>query len=189
MKPELLIIPLRDLYDGGSDASSGEVDGLLAQLAVVAGAAFGYAPVSRESIAGALPLPAGAYNSRRGQYDAGGLLEALAKRSDGEALILGVTAVDLFAPRLNFVFGLSDRNTGTAVISLHRLAPEFYHEEPDTDLFKERVGKEAIHELGHLLGLSHCTNAGCIMRFSSTIAETDEKGPGFCESCEPTSFR
>jgi len=197
MKQALLIAPFEDLYGEGSGAgldSFGNVDELLDGLAAVAEAAFGFSTVTREIPAGSLPLPVSAFSRRRGQYDASGLLEELvrrksARKTEEETLLLGVTAADLFAPRLNYVFGLADRDSGTAVISLCRLAPEFYGEKPDLELLKVRAGKEAVHELGHLFGLSHCANAGCIMRFSSTIAETDAKGPGFCASCEPAVFR
>jgi len=182
MKRALMIIPFDDLYGG--------VDELLAELAATASGAFGFSTATRETSAGSLPLPASAFSRRRGQYDAFGLLAELVRRksareTEQETLILGVTAADLFAPGLNYVFGLADRDSGAAVISLHRLAPEFYGEKSDLELLKERAGKEAVHELGHLFGLSHCSNAGCIMRFSSRIAETDDKGPGFCAGCEP----
>jgi len=48
---------------------------------------------------------------------------------------------------------------------------------------QERALKEAVHELGHLLGLPHCDNPRCIMFFSNTLADTDRKGPGFCPAC------
>lgn len=191
MMPALLITPFSDLVD---ESVHGSVNELLAGLDAVAGTTFGLAVCPRESMgdaaAGVLatgprrePLPAGAFNSRRGQYDASGLLAVLAQKSDSRVVVLGVTGVDIFAPRLNFVFGMADRAAGAAVISLHRLTPEFYGEDPDESLFKERTAREAIHELGHVLGLSHCRNPGCTMRFSSTIKEADDKGPGFCGRC------
>jgi len=204
MRHALLITPFSDLVeDGGYE----RVSELLAGLGAVAAGAFGLVAASggttgESSPSGVLatgplpeppleplprtlsaPLPASAFNSRRGQYKATGLLAALAQKPDSVAVTLAVTGVDLFAPRLNFVFGMADQATGAAVISLHRLAPEFYGEAPNPVLLRERAFREAIHEAGHVLGLSHCTSAGCIMRFSSTIEDTDNKGPGFCSRC------
>jgi archaemetzincin len=97
--------------------------------------------------------------------------------------ILGICDVDLFVENLNFVFGQADSFHGTALISIFRLRPEYYQLPPDQELFERRVIKEAIHELGHTYGLAHCKNPDCIMFFSNTLADTDRKGPGFCEKC------
>ena len=130
-----------------------------------------------------LPLPA-ACPEGRGQCPGEPFLaELAAARPHGEEMILGVTGVDLTAPGLNFVFGLADPRSRAAVISLARLYPEFYGQPRDPRRFKARAIKEAVHELGHLLGLDHCPDPACIMSFSNSLADTDRKGPGFCELC------
>ena len=132
---------------------------------------------------GNLPLPASCPEGRS-QYPGAPLLAALAAaRPPGEEVILGVTGVDLTAPGLNYVFGLADPPSRCAVISLARLYPEFYGQPRDPRLFKERAVKEAVHELGHLLGLGHCPDPACVMAFSNSLADTDRKGPGFCKPC------
>ena len=132
----------------------------------------------------ALPLPATAYDSRRRQYQAETFLPLLAPhRQSPRDLVLGVTGVDLYVPGLNFVFGLADPGQRCAIISLARLNPEVYGLPSAPRLFKERALKEAVHELGHLLGLGHCANPSCIMFFSNSLADTDRKGPGFCPDC------
>jgi archaemetzincin len=74
---------------------------------------------------------------------------------------------------LNFAFGLAtDRK---ALISLERLRPEFYWMPEDDDLFECRALKEAMHELGHVLGLNHCPDRNCVMYFSNSIPDTDVK--------------
>jgi archaemetzincin len=107
---------------------------------------------------------------------------AAARRLE-EEVVLGVTGVDLTAPGLNFVFGLADPRSRAAVISLARLYPEFYGQPRDPRRFKARAVKEAVHELGHLLGLGHCPDPACVMSFSNSLADTDKKGPGFCAPC------
>jgi archaemetzincin len=132
---------------------------------------------------GNLPLPASCPEGLS-QYPGAPFLTALAAaRPPGDELILGVTGVDLTAPGLNFVFGLADPEGRAAVISMARLYPEFYGQPRDPRLFKARAVTEAVHELGHLLGLGHCIDPACVMAFSNSLADTDRKGPGFCEAC------
>ncbi len=92
-------------------------------------------------------------------------------------LALGFTEVDMFVPELNFVFGLASSDGACAVVSIQRLR------EKDEGLLEERLLKEAVHELGHVLGLEHCDNRKCVMHFSNSLADTDVKGSGFCGKC------
>lgn len=133
---------------------------------------------------GNLPFPASCPEGA-GQYPGEPFLAALAAVGPGrEEMILGVTGADLTAPGLNFVFGLADPRGRTAVISLARLYPEFYGQPRDPRRFKARAVKEAVHELGHLLGLGHCPDPACVMSFSNSLSDTDRKGPGFCDHCQ-----
>jgi archaemetzincin len=132
---------------------------------------------------GHLPLPASCPEGRN-QYPGAPFLAALAAaRASGEEVVLGVTGVDLTVPGLNFVFGLADPPSRCAIISLARLYPEFYGQPRNPGLFKARAAKEAVHELGHLLGLGHCPDPACVMAFSNSLGDTDRKGPGFCGRC------
>lgn len=135
-------------------------------------------------VGGNLPLP-GSHPEGRRQYPGEPFLTVLAAaRTPEDEVILGVTGVDLSAPGLNFVFGLADPRSHCAVISLARLYPESYGQPRSPQLFKKRVLKEAVHEIGHILGLGHCPDPACIMFFSNSLADTDRKGPGFCARCQ-----
>lgn len=120
-------------------------------------------------------LPADAYDARRGQWRAEVLLERV--REHRGKRVLGVTDRDLYAGDLNFVFGMAQMPGRAAVISLHRLHA------PNRRLFRLRALKEAVHELGHTLGLPHCPNPACVMHFSNSLADTDRKGPIYCPAC------
>ncbi len=135
-------------------------------------------------------LPPYAYDKTRRQYNSTLLLEYLALiNPGGYAKYLGVTEADLYAGRLNFVFGEAVLNGQYAVVSLHRLRPEFYGNPPDRRLFEARVLKEAVHELGHTFGLTHCENPECVMHFSNSIIDTDVKKSQPCLNCQVKLFR
>jgi archaemetzincin len=125
-----------------------------------------------------------AYNPERKQYLSSKLLAALGK-AEREERVVGVADVDLYVPRLYFVFGEADIVSGTAIVSLCRLRPEYYGFDPDEALFLKRATKEIVHELGHTFGLGHCPNNKCVMHFSNSLADTDLKEAHFCNKCRP----
>jgi archaemetzincin len=125
-----------------------------------------------------------AYNPERKQYLSSKLLASLEK-SGGDERVVGIADVDLYVPRLNFVFGEADIVSGTAIVSLCRLRQEYYGLDPDEALFLERATKEIVHELGHTFGLGHCPNNKCVMHFSNSLADTDLKEAHFCNKCRP----
>lgn len=131
----------------------------------------------RAHLRAALPLPAEAYDPRRQQYRADRFLRQ-ARVAGGDRPVLAVTDRDLYAHGLNFVFGMAESTARAAVISLHRLRFN-----ADAVRFRTRTVKEAMHELGHVLGLGHCPNPACVMHFSNSLADTDRKGPTPCARC------
>lgn len=138
-----------------------------------------------------MPVHQYAYNASRHQYHSSLILtdmERWVEESEADK-ILGVTEVDLYVPRLNFVFGEAMCPGRTAIISLYRLKPEFYDQPSNQNLFIERSAKEAVHEIGHTLGLRHCHNPTCNMFFSSNIQVTDTKKIRYCEKCWPKAFQ
>lgn len=133
-----------------------------------------------------LPIPERAFDKKRGQYNSSKILDELrvyaAKHGEFHN-VLGVVDVDIYLSGLNYVFGEAFTPGKAALISLHRLKPEFYREKPSTNVFPQRVLKEAIHELGHTLGLQHCPRSMCVMHFSNSIFDTDKKQSLFCDQC------
>jgi len=133
-----------------------------------------------------MPVPKIAFSQQRKQYYSTVLLREIYNYSENWVWdrVLGVTEVDLYVPQLNFVFGEAALNGRVALISLYRLRPEFYGEHSNKPVFYERSLKEAIHEIGHTLGLKHCDDENCVMFFSNSIIDTDRKKASFCKKCE-----
>lgn len=133
-----------------------------------------------------LPVPEEAFNKTRQQYSSNNILRKVRGYAEKEKMtdrVLGTTDIDIFVPNLNFVFGEAECPGKAALISLWRLRPQFYGQPSNVELFVERSTKEAVHELGHTLGLRHCSNPFCVMHFSNSIFETDRKQSLFCSKC------
>ena len=132
----------------------------------------------------AIPLPAAGYNRRRNQYEGDALMAVLCALSyAGSKRLLGLADVDCYVPGLNFIFGQSTLGGREAFVLLPRLRQSFYGPPENPVLFRERVIKEVVHELGHTWGLAHCSDVHCVMRFSNTLHDTDVKGVDFCLRC------
>jgi archaemetzincin len=171
MPSKLVIVPLGGL----PRALLGEVAAALSQT---------YGPPA--AFGPAQQRPEYAFNKDRQQYHSTAVLRRLAQLRGVEPLdvpVLGVTDVDLFVPDAPFVFGEADRDARSAVVSLNRLAHGPDGKPAEAERLKRRLQVESIHELGHLLGLSHCQDARCAMFLSHKPSDSDRKGPGLCATC------
>ena len=139
----------------------------------------------RRIIDQAFPLPEKALDKNRGQYRSNQIVGMIQSHNPYERVnrLLGVIDADMYAQGLNFVFGEATFPGKAALISLWRLRPEFYKNAPNFESFAERSLKEAIHEVGHTLGVRHCPRSSCVMHFSNSIFDTDKKESMFCDEC------
>jgi archaemetzincin len=131
-----------------------------------------------------LAEPLYAYDAQRGQYGSAHVLRQLIAQVPMDAVsMLGITEKDLFIPMLSFVLGQAQLSGPAAVISLARLQQEFYGLPPDRPLAVARAVKEAVHEVGHTVGLTHCADSSCPMSLSNNVRHVDTKGAELCASC------
>ena len=119
----------------------------------------------------------------RNQHYSTAILQAMQPLVEPGARLLAVTSVDLYVPVLTFVFGEAQLTGSCAVVSLHRLREEFYGLPAREELMRERLVKEAVHELGHTFGLRHCDDWRCVMTSSHAVERLDVKGAVFCFLC------
>ncbi len=133
-------------------------------------------------------VPRTALNGVRRQMFFNTLVAKVASNSPAvEGLRLAITDFDLYKISHQFVFGDASEEHRIAIVSLHRLRSDFYGEQADANTLFQRTLKEAVHDLGHALGLKHCFNPRCAMHFSNSIYDTDNKVSHFCDTCEKRS--
>jgi len=133
----------------------------------------------------ALPVPGGAWDPERRQYESSTVLRSVVQAPAGPdpTRVLAVTEIDLFIPMLTFVFGQAQLEGPVALVSLARLRQEFYGLPPDPAVLRARAVKEALHEMGHTFGLSHCPDGRCAMALSHNVRQIDTKGSDYCDGC------
>ncbi len=135
-----------------------------------------------------LPLtldPASTYHPERQQFHSSEIVErmqAMIRPKDWR--FLAVANVDLYIPILKYVFGEAQIGGPCALVSTFRLHQEFYGLERNQDLLKDRLLKEAVHELGHTLGLKHCEDYRCAMASSHAVEWIDLRESFLCEYCQ-----
>ncbi len=138
-----------------------------------------------------IPTENSDYNKKRGQYNALKILNKinLIIQKKNYFRLLGIIDSDIYSKSYYFLLGRASKPKKNnprypvgALISITRLRENFYGRPDDEILFEQRTLKEAIHELGHTFGLPHC-HKYCIMRFSNSITDTDNKPSIFCNSC------
>lgn len=131
-----------------------------------------------------MPIPEEVYQPRRGQYDAGLILQHLFLLPFPQHLrILAVTDVDLCNPMLTYVFGQAELGRQFAVVSTFRLKESGDGTSAPPALYYERLAKVALHEVAHTFSLYHCESPKCLMQVCRKVRDLDERDILFCERC------
>lgn len=111
--------------------------------------------------------------------------DSILKRFNSSTNTVVVTEVDIVTPKKGVtnewgVFGLGFRPGTVCVISSSRLKKN-----ASPKIFTERLQKVSIHEVGHNLGLDHCTkDPECMMNAAKgTVKQVDLEKIMFCKNC------
>ena len=138
------------------------------------------------SVGDALALRGEWVDAESGLYHSIHLMHALLERADaaeGERprrWRLAIANAGLCAEGAGEVLGEAAAEGCCAVIGLRPLRRG---SGADGQVLRGRLLTEAVHELGHLAGAGHCRRASCVMYPSRHVADTDRKGPAFCDDC------
>jgi archaemetzincin len=134
-------------------------------------------------VAPVLDLPRAAYYPARGRYRAERLLQHLDRAHQKEFRVLGLTEVDISTTKGNVadwgVLGLASMDGRACVLSAFRCRRSAKNRAHAI----ERLGKTAVHELGHTFGLEHCPNVGCLMEDGKGTVLTTDRETDLCSSC------
>jgi archaemetzincin len=145
--------------------------------------AHGFETVGSEVVA----IGTAGWSQARRQYQTKVLLRMARDRAeamtDWHVKVLLLTDADIYDTATVFVAGQAEVNGRAAVVSFARLGAR------DEARFLRRVLKEALHELGHTLGLGHCRDHDCVMFMSRVLADSDVKDHDFCKRCRTRAGR
>lgn len=135
-------------------------------------------------------LPQAAYYAARRRYRAERLLDFLEPRlpADGER-ILGLTGADISTTKGKVydwgVMGLGSIDGASGVLSAYRC----HKKSRGPEHARERLGKVAVHEMGHTLGLQHCGTPGCLMHDGEGSVLTSDTEYDLCPRCRAILLR
>jgi archaemetzincin len=131
----------------------------------------------------AIPLPKQAYYPARSRYRADSLLQFQnTLLADSILAIVGLTTIDISTTNGTIpdwgVFGLGLCPGRVCVASIYRFNNE-------ADRLSLRLQKVVLHELGHNMGLPHCTqNPQCLLTDArGKLSQVDREEKMLCTNC------
>jgi len=107
----------------------------------------------------------------------------VARRAPDARFEVALSAFDLYpAEHWNFVFGQALPTQGVGVWSMARYG-DADASPVDEAMVLARTLRTSSHEIGHLLGLAHCTTWRCLMNGSNSLPELDLRPLALCPAC------
>ncbi len=139
----------------------------------------------------AKPLPSQAWYAQRKRHRADKILDWLPEQlPEGAEKIMALTKKDISTTKGKHadwgICGLAELDGAHAVVSTFRIRKKIgvKGKEAKQEVFLTRLGELTAHEFGHMLGLEHCPNRGCIMEDAKGTVSTFNHSSGeLCRSC------
>lgn len=143
-----------------------------------------------------ITLPQHFLNTEQGKrYNADSIVYMLRSlKNDSLIDVVGITHEDIYTTKRDIqgnvkqpvstygvwgIFGLGYQPGPSCIISDHRLYTD------NNQIFQRRLRTVVIHEIGHNLGLPHCSSTGCIMSDANEkITTVDNSNNDYCNSCK-----
>ncbi len=126
------------------------------------------------------------YEAKRKQYNIGRLLEKLeleAQMQRPHFRTLVVLREDIFDDGSNFVFGIGAEPGQTAAITTSGYGLDLGDTRLEHFFHTKIMRVLTLHEIGHTLGLAHCTNK-CVMESGNNVIQEMKKHDEYCKACE-----
>jgi archaemetzincin len=129
-------------------------------------------------------LPDKAYYEPRRRYRAEKILPFLLEKLPGDGdRILGLTGVDISTDKGKTkdwgVLGLARLGGKECIVSSFRC----YMRTREGEHARILLAKVAVHEIGHTLGLDHCTTRGCLMEDAGGLVRNCDHEYDICSHC------
>jgi archaemetzincin len=102
---------------------------------------------------------------------------------DDAAALIAFTNFDLYpGDTWAFVFGQASLERRVGVWSLYQFADPWTRKYDEQELLT-RTLKVAMHEVGHMFSMKHCTKYECLMSGTNSVTETDRRPLDNCPEC------
>lgn len=131
-----------------------------------------------------IQLPASAYYKPRNRYIADTLVDMLGRNAPADAYrVVGLTTKDISTEKGDIknygIMGLGALTNNSCVVSTFRI-----RRGASMQVTKERFVKIVNHEIGHTLGLDHCSTPNCVMQdVNGQIQRVDAESGDLCAVC------
>jgi archaemetzincin len=108
--------------------------------------------------------------------------------ADDAAAVIGLTAHGLWeGDSWTFAYGGTSPGDRIAVWSISHNG-DLAAGVDEQETYLRRTFKTAIHEIGHILSMDHCTAYACAMRGADNLDDVDDRPLWLCPECETKLF-
>jgi len=111
------------------------------------------------------------------QYDAENVIENMNISSTGDKHLIITNEPLSFEG--TFVFGISYLDGDVGIFSTYKLKDE-------SGSANARIRKQAIKQIGYMIGYKHCDQHHCVMYQTATCDDLDKTSASFCDDCHRT---